>query len=263
MQDFSQSPKFVHLRCHSEYSIVDGIVRINDYINAASQDGMPALALTDLSNLFGAVKFYKAARKQGIKAIIGADVWIENSKKPQQPSRVLLLAQNQSGYHLLCELLSKAYLVNQKNGRPELKPEWFNGDTSGLILLSGHADSDIGFALQQNNIRLAQKLVTDWSRRFPNRFYLEVQRAASADNQSRQESLLRQVITIATTLDIPVVATQPIQFISADDFKAHEARTCIAEGYMLADKRRPRKFSEEQYFKTQAKMEALFADMPE
>ncbi len=263
MQDFSQSPKFIHLRCHSEYSIVDGIVRINDYVDSAKKDGMPALALTDLSNLFGAVKFYKAARKHGIKAILGADVWLENSKKPQQPSRLLLLVQNQAGYHLLCELLSKAYLENQKNGRPELKPEWFEGDNSGLILLSGHADSDIGFALKQNNAKLAKKLTTDWSKRFPNRFYLEVQRAATADNQARQESLLRQVVALATTLDIPVVATQPIQFISADDFKAHEARTCIAEGYMLADKRRPKKFSEEQYFKTQEQMETLFADMPE
>ena len=121
MQDFSQSPKFIHLRCHSEYSIVDGIVRINDYVDAAKKDGMPALALTDLSNLFGAVKFYKAARKQGIKAILGADVWLENSKKPQQPTRLLLLVQNQAGYHLLCELLSKAYLENQKKWSARIK----------------------------------------------------------------------------------------------------------------------------------------------
>ncbi len=263
MHDLNQSPKFVHLRCHSEYSIVDGIVRINDYVNAAKQDAMPALALTDLNNLFGAVKFYKAARKQGIKAILGADVWIENNKKPQQPSRILLLVQNQAGYHLLCELISKAYLENQTNGRPELKSEWFDRDTNGLILLSGHTDSDIGFALQQNNTMLAKQLVTEWSARFPNRFYIEVQRAANTENQARQESILRQAVSIASMMDIPIVATQPIQFISADDFKAHEARTCIAQGYMLADRRRPKKFSEEQYFKTQAQMETLFADIPE
>ncbi|MGJ8620036.1 MAG: DNA polymerase III subunit alpha [Methylophilaceae bacterium] len=263
MHDLNQSPKFVHLRCHSEYSIVDGIVRINDYVNAAKQDTMPALALTDLNNLFGAVKFYKAARKQGIKAILGADVWIENNKKPQQPSRILLLVQNQAGYHLLCELISKAYLENQTNGRPELKPEWFDCDTNGLILLSGHTDSDIGFSLQQNNSKLAKQLVTEWSARFPNRFYIEVQRAANTENQTRQESVLRQAVSIASMMDIPIVATQPIQFISADDFKAHEARTCIAQGYMLADRRRPKKFSEEQYFKTQAQMETLFADIPE
>lgn len=263
MQDLSNTPSFIHLRCHSEYSIVDGIVRIHDYVKAAKQDAMPALALTDLSNLFGAIKFYKAARKQGIKAILGADVWLENSKKPQQPSRALLLVQNLAGYKLLCELLSKAYLENQTRGRPELKPEWFQQGSDGLILLSGNSDSDIGMALIQNNAVLASKLARRWSELFPNRFYMEIQRATDVSQASRQEAVLQQIISIASALDVPVVATQPIQFISQDDFKAHEARTCIAEGYMLADSRRPKKFSEEQYFKTQAQMVALFADIPE
>ncbi len=263
MQDLTQSPSFVHLRCHSEYSIVDGIVRINDYVSAAKKDAMPALALTDLGNLFGAVKFYKAARKQGIKAILGADVWLENSKKPQQPSRALLLVQNQAGYTLLCELLSKAYLENQTRNHPEIKPEWFQAGSEGLILLSGTQDSDIGFALSQNNAELATKLANRWSELFPNRFYLEVQRTAEPAQAPHQESHIKQIVSIASTLDLPVVATHPIQFTTQDDFQAHEARTCIAQGYMLADKRRPKKFSEEQYFKTQTQMDVLFADMPE
>lgn len=263
MQDLSRPPTFVHLRCHSEYSIVDGIVRINDYVNAAKKDAMPALALTDLSNLFGAIKFYKAARKQGIKAIVGADVWLENSKKPEQPTRALLLVQNLSGYTLLCELLSRAYLENQTRGRPELKPEWFQAGSEGLLLLSGNHDSDIGLALAQNNGVLATKLAKRWSELFPNRFYLEVQRAADETQSARQEALLQQVLSIASTLSLPVVATQPIQFITQDDFTAHEARTCIAEGYMLADSRRPKKFSDQQYFKTQQQMASLFADLPE
>lgn len=263
MQEISPTPSFVHLRCHSEYSIVDGIVRVNDYVNAAKKDAMPALALTDLSNLFGAIKFYKAARKQGIKAIIGADVWLENNKKPQQPTRALLLVQNTSGYKLLCELLSRAYLENQTRGRPELKPEWFQTGSDGLILLSGNHDSDIGLALAQNNTVLATKLAKRWSELFPNRFYLEVQRAVNAAQLPRQETALQQILSMASDLDLPVVATQPIQFIAQDDFRAHEARTCIAEGYMLADSRRPKKFSDEQYFKTQAQMASLFADMPE
>ncbi|MFT7228651.1 MAG: DNA polymerase-3 subunit alpha [Methylophilaceae bacterium] len=263
MQDLSHSPSFIHLRCHSEYSIVDGIVRIKDYVNAAQADAMPALALTDLSNLFGAVKFYKAARKQGIKAVLGADVWLENSKKTQQATRALLLVQNDAGYKLLCELLSKAYLENQTRGRPELKPEWFQQSSEGLILLSGNNASDIGLALAQNNAALATKLTSRWSALFPNRFYLEVQRAADAENAAKQEAHVQQVLSIASTLNVPVVATHPIQFITQDDFQAHEARTCIAEGYMLADRRRPKKFSNEQYFKTQEQMSTLFADIPE
>lgn len=263
MQDLSQSPSFIHLRCHSEYSIVDGIVRIKDYVNAAKSDAMPALALTDLSNLFGAVKFYKAARKEGIKAVLGADVWLENSKKPQQATRALLLVQNDAGYKLLCELLSKAYLENQTRGRPELKPEWFQQSSEGLILLSGNNDSDIGLALAHNNATLATKLASRWSELFPNRFYLEVQRATDAANAAKQETHVQQVLSIASTLNVPVVATHPIQFITQDDFQAHEARTCIAEGYMLADRRRPKKFSDEQYFKTQEQMSVLFADIPE
>lgn len=263
MQDLRQTPSFIHLRCHSEYSIVDGIVRIKDYVNAAQADAMPALALTDLSNLFGAVKFYKAARKQGIKAILGADVWLENSKKPQQATRALLLVQSDAGYKLLCELLSKAYLENQTRGRPELKPEWFQQGSEGLILLSGNNDSDIGLALAHNNATLATKLASRWSELFPNRFYLEVQRATDAANAAKQETHVQQVLSIASNLNLPVVATHPIQFITQDDFQAHEARTCIAEGYMLADSRRPKKFSDEQYFKTQAQMSALFADIPE
>ena len=263
MQDLSQSPSFIHLRCHSEYSIVDGIVRIKDYVNAAKSDAMPALALTDLSNLFGAVKFYKAARKEGIKAVLGADVWLENSKKPQQATRALLLVQNDAGYKLLCELLSKAYLENQTRGRPELKPEWFQQSSEGLILLSGNNDSDIGLALAHNNATLATKLASRWSELFPNRFYLEVQRATDAANAAKQETHVQQVLSIASTLNVPVVATHPIQFITQDDFQAHEARTCIAEGYMLADRRRPKKFSDEQYFKTQEQMTVLFADIPE
>lgn len=263
MQDLSNIPSFVHLRCHSEYSIVDGIVRINDYVKAAKADGIPALALTDLSNLFGAVKFYKATRKQGVKPILGADIWLENSKKPQQPTRALLLVKDSAGYNLLCTLLSKAYLENQTRGRPEFKVEWFQQGTEGLILLSGNNDSDIGVALTQNNTTLATKLASDWLALFPNRFYMEIQRAANEENQPRQESVVQQAIAIAGSLNIPVVATQPIQFILPEDFEAHEARTCIAEGYMLADKRRPKKFSKEQYFKTQAQMATLFADVPE
>lgn len=257
------APAFVHLRCHSEYSILDGIVRIDDYVKAAKQDAMPALALTDLSNLFGAIKFYKTARGAGIKPVVGCDVWIENTSNRDQAYRVLLLAQNLVGYRHLCELLSKAYLENQYRGRAEIKQEWLIDSNAGLIALSGYKHGDVGQALIQDNLSLAKKQAEQWAALFPNRYYMEVQRTHPQGQHAAQDRLVQAIVHLAHTLDLPVVATHPIQFITADDFMAHEARTCIAEGYMLADSRRPKHFTESQYFKTQAEMQTLFADMPE
>ena len=267
------SPQFVHLRCHSEFSIVDGIVRIDDYVLQANKDAMPALALTDLSNLFGAIKFYKAARGKGIKPIIGCDIWLENSQNSDQAHRALLLVQNHAGYLQLCALISRAYLENQYRGRAELKPEWLLGlntqATEGLILISGNAQSDIGAALIVGNIAQAEKLAKQWSSAFPNRLYIELQRvhapteSPAQEKFNQQESLIHHALDLASALDLPVLATHPIQFVAPDDFMAHEARTCISEGYMLADSRRPRQFTAEQYFKTQAQMVELFADIPE
>ncbi|PKO53056.1 MAG: DNA polymerase III subunit alpha, partial [Betaproteobacteria bacterium HGW-Betaproteobacteria-20] len=263
-QSRQNTPKFVHLRCHSEYSIVDGIVRIDDYVNQALSDQIPALALTDLSNLFGAIKFYKAARGKGIKPIIGCDIWLENTVNRDQPSRLLLLCQSQAGYLLLCQLISRAYLSNQYRGRAEFKREWFvECGTEGLLLLSGALAGDIGQACAQDNFDLASKLASDWQSLFPGRFYLEVQRIASENQKFQQESYIQHARNIANMLNLPIVATHPIQFTTPDDFRAHEARTCISEGYVLADTRRPKNFTTEQYFKTQAEMSALFADMPE
>ncbi|MEI8362521.1 MAG: DNA polymerase III subunit alpha [Betaproteobacteria bacterium] len=276
----SNAPAFVHLRCHSEYSIVDGIVRIDDYVKEAVADKIPALALTDLSNLFGAIKFYKAARSKGIKPIIGCDIWLENTDDRDQPSRLLLLCQSQAGYLLLCQLLSRAFLTNQYRGRAEFKREWFvECGTEGLILLSGAQAGDLGQACLQDNIELATRLAAGWQSLFPDRFYLEVQRPASdapklglqriantsenTQQKSQQEHYIYHVRSIAHTLNLPVVATHPIQFMTPDDFRAHEARTCISEGYILADTRRPKNFTTEQFFKTQAEMAELFADMPE
>ncbi|HAF00158.1 MAG TPA: DNA polymerase III subunit alpha [Methylophilaceae bacterium] len=256
-------PHFIHLRCHSEYSVVDGVVRIDDYVATAKQDSMPALALTDLSNLFGAVKFFKTTRAAGIKPLVGCDVWIENPINRDQAHRVLLLVQNLTGYRHLCELLSKAFLENQYRGRAELKQAWLQQANEGLILLSGFKHGDIGTALSQDNLELAKKYANQWSSLFPNRFYLEVQRVYAPAENVAQEALIHQTLQLANALDLPVVATHPIQFILPDDFMAHEARTCIAEGYMLADSRRPKHFTPSQYFKSQVEMQALFADMPE
>ncbi len=255
------APSFVHLRLHSEYSIVDGIARIDDAVARAAQDGQPALALTDLANLFGMVKFYKAARGAGVKPVIGCDVWIENEAERDKPLRALLLVKNRAGYGRLCELLTRAYLSNKFRGRAELKREWFAGAgaTDGLLALSGAMAGDVGQALGNGNAEAAEKLARQWARWFPDAYYIELQRAG----HPQSENHVRQACALAGRLALPVVATHPVQFIDPAEYRAHEARICIAQGYILSDKRRPREFTEQQYFKSQAEMAELFADIPE
>ena len=252
-------PSFVHLRVHSEYSIQDGIVRIDEAVKKAKLDRMPALALTDLVNVFGLVKFYQAARKAGIKPILGCDLWLGNSADADKPYRLLLLVQNRDGYLRLCELLSRAYRSNQHRGRAILEKAWFNRGTDGLLALSGGHLGDVGQALLADNGSLSEALARDWANLFPGRFYLEVQRYGVPE----AELHLQQAVRLASKLALPVVATHPVQFVEPDEFKAHEARVCISEGYILADQRRPRRHTPEQYFKTQEEMQALFADLPE
>jgi DNA polymerase-3 subunit alpha len=254
---------FVHLRLHSEYSIVDGLVRIDDVVEAAAKDMQPALAITDLSNLFGMVKFYKAARSAGVKPIAGCDVWITNELDRDKPSRLLLLVKNHTGYLQLCELLTQAWMTNIYRGRAEIKTEWLarlNDDPAGnqLIALSGAHFGDIGFAIDNGNLPLAEECARRWARIFPQSFYIEIQRA----DQPNMEIQVRHSVALAAKLGLPVVATHPVQFLSADEFVAHEARTCIAEGEILANTRRPKKFNAQQCFKSQAEMVALFADIP-
>jgi len=253
-------PVFIPLRQHSEYSITDGIVRLGDVVQRAAEDNMPALALTDLNNLFGMVKFYQAARAKGIKPIIGCDLWLTNDVNRDQPFRVLLLCQSQAGYLRLCELLSRAYRDNPHRGRAEIRKAWFEAlGTDGLIALSGASGGDVGQALLAGDFDRAGVLAQEWAAWFPRRFYLEVQRAGFP----RGEALAQATVQLAAHWSLPLVATHPIQYLRPDDFKAHEARVCIAEGYILGDQRRPRRFTEQQYFKTQVEMAALFSDLPE
>ncbi len=259
MTNLPPSPSFLHLRIHSEYSIADGTVRIGEVVSAAKIDQMPAVALTDLSNLFGLVKFYKAARSAGIKPIMGCDVFVTNPQDRDHPARVLLLCQSNAGYLRLCDWLTRAYLENQYRGRPEIRIDWLQGGTEGLIALSGAQQGAVGMALLDNNPSEAKVEAQKWADLFPNRFYLEVQRTGA----SREEAHLRDTVGLANALSLPVVATHPVQFLTQSDFKAHEARVCIAQGYVLNDKRRVRAFTDQQYFKTQAEMRALFADLPE
>ncbi|HRP97740.1 MAG TPA: DNA polymerase III subunit alpha, partial [Rhodocyclaceae bacterium] len=256
----THTPRFVHLRLHSEYSILDGIVQLDQAIARAAADGMPALGMSDLANLFGMVKFYKGARGRGVKPIIGVDAWITNEAERDKPFRVLLICRNRAGYGQLCELLTRAYLENKYRGRAEMRRAWFDdGAASGLVCLSGALAGDVGQALANGNAELARQLAGEWARRFPGAYYIELQRAGHAGT----EGYIRAAVELAAALELPVVATHPVQFLKPEDFKAHEARVCIAQGYVLADKRRPREFTPEQYFKSQDEMCALFADLPE
>jgi DNA polymerase-3 subunit alpha len=254
------SPQFIHLRLHSEYSIVDGLVRIDDAVKAAAKDNQPALAISDLANLFGMVKFYKAARSKGVKPVIGCDVWITNNDDRDKPSRLLLLVKNSAGYLQLCELLTKAWLTNLYRGRAEIRIEWLEQlqPAGGLIALSGAHFGDVGMAIENGNLVAAERYARRWAGIFPDHFYIEVQRAG----QASMEKQVWHSVELAARLKLPVVATHPVQFLTGEEFTAHEARTCIAEGEILANPRRIRRFNEQQCFKSQAEMAELFADMP-
>ncbi|MES2351952.1 MAG: PHP domain-containing protein, partial [Pseudomonadota bacterium] len=209
-------PAFVHLRVHSEYSIVDGLVRIDDLVGAAAKDKQAALAVTDLANMFGMVKFYKAARGKGIKPVVGVDVWITNDDNREKPSRLMLFAKNRMGYLQLCELLSQAWLTNQYKGRAEIRTEWLaeltaktyallpdDSPANGLIVLSGAHFGDVGQAIENGNPALAEKNAEKWAKLFPGHFYIEIQRAG----QANQETQVRHAVALAAKLGLPVVAT--------------------------------------------------------
>jgi DNA polymerase III subunit alpha len=263
------APSFVHLRLHSEYSIVDGIVRIEEAVEAAKADGMPAVGLTDLGNVFGLVKFYQEARKSGVKPIVGCDLWLENEADRDKPHRMLLLCQSRAGYLKLCDLLTRAYRTNQYRARPEIRKGWLKeGGTDGLIALSGAHHGDVGQALVMDNAKHAQKLAREWVDLFPGRFYIEVQRLGKGATVPGAASIpvetyVQRALRLASGLKLPVVATHPVQFVRREDFRAHEARVCISQGYTLSDQRRPKIYTAEQYFKSQAEMAEAFADVPQ
>ena len=251
---------FVHLRTHTEFSVVDGTLRIDELVGAAAGDGQAALAITDLSNLFGGVKFYKEARKAGVKPVLGADVWLEPdaSAGEKHPSRLLLLAQNKAGYHNLCEILSRAWLQDTQGGKACVRWQSLAELGGDLIVLSGADLGAVGQALLANDNARAAAIARRLADLFPQRFYIELQRAGLPGHEPH----VRAAVPLAAELGLPVVATHPVQFQTPEDFEAHEARTCIAEGETLTNPRRVKRFTRDQHFKTQAEMEALFADIP-
>ena len=247
---------FVHLRLHTEYSLADGLIRIKSLVKRAVEADMPAVAVTDISNLFALIKFYKAALGAGVKPIVGVEAWVGRG---EEPARLVLLCQNLDGYRNLTRLVSRSFLEGQRRGVPVIEHGWLQGNTAGLIALSGGRDGEVGQSLLNDRYAQAERELAEWRALFPDRFYLEVQRTG----RSREAEYLDSALDLAAATGTPVVATNDVCFLKRGDFEAHEARVCVYEGVTLDDPRRPRRYSEQQYLRTPAEMAELFADLPE
>jgi len=250
---------FVHLRVHSEFSLVDGLVRLKPLIQAAVDQGLPALTLTDEANLFGLVKFYKGAQGAGLKPIIGSDLWLANPHDEGHPYRLTLLAMDETGYRNLIELISRGWLHGQRHGQALLDKAWVLEQSAGLIALSGGREGEVGRHLLSDHYDEARALLEAWNAAFPGRFYLELTRTG----RPLEEECVHLSVDLAVETGTPVVATNDVRFLTRDDFWAHETRVAIGEGKALDDKRRERRYTEEQYLKSPAEMAELFADIPE
>jgi len=251
--------RFVHLRVHTEFSLVDGLVRIKPLMKALSKKGMNTVAVTDFCNLFAAVKVFQAATSAGIKPIIGCDLPCHDPKKNDPISSIVLLCQNELGYRNLTRLVSKAYQEGQDQGLPRIHYDWIEQHSEGLIALSGGRMGNIGQALLADDHALAEQHAKTWLLLFPDRFYLEIQRTDRPEEAIYNELVVR----LADRLTIPLVATNDVCFLQEDDFDAHEARVCIHDGYALSDPRRLAKYSNKQYLRSTDEMVALFHDLPQ
>ena len=251
--------QFVHLHLHSDYSLIDGLIRIKPLVSAIAEAGMPAVALTDQHNFFAAVKFYSAAISAGIKPILGADLRLRDDADTKGNSRFVVLCQNMIGYHNLCRLLSRAYIEGQHLGVPMLDFSWLEGQTEGLICIASSREGLLSKALLNEQKDEVNSIVNRWSSLFPDRLYLELIRTGREDD----ERYIDAALDIAHEFDLPVVATNDVRFIDAEQFEAHEAKVCISDGRLLDDPRRPRNYSTEQYLRSAEEMVALFSDIPE
>ncbi|MFP2770666.1 DNA polymerase III subunit alpha [Oceanisphaera sp. KMM 10153] len=253
------STPFVHLRIHSDFSMVDGVAKIGPINKRAGELGYPALALTDQMNLCGLVRFYGDAHRKGLKPIVGTDIWVQSDELGEQLFRITLLAMNNSGYQSITRIISKAYERGHVQHRPLVDKAWLAEFSEGIIVLSGGREGDVGIGLLKGNEALVSQCLDFYRQHFPDRYYLELQRTERPD----EESYLHMAVAVAERESLPVVATNEVVFLDKSDFDAHEIRVAIHDGYTLDDKRRPRRYSPEQYLKSPAEMAELFADIPE
>ena len=253
------SRPFVHLAVHTEYSLVDSVARIKPLLAKTAEAGMPALAMTDQVNLFGLVKFYRAALSSGVKPIAGADVRVLTPGF-KTSTRVLLYAANDQGYKNLAELISLGYTHGQDiEAAPVLRYEWLEEHQEGLIALSGGFDGEVGQLINAGRAAAARDAALRWKALLGDRFYIQIQRTG----KEGEENYIQLVTPLAAELGLPLVATNDVRFITADDFDAHETRVAIHDGYTLIDPRRPKLYTKQQYLRTPEEMDALFADLPE
>ncbi|KTC84011.1 MULTISPECIES: DNA polymerase III subunit alpha [Legionella] len=252
-------PRFVHLRLHTEFSIVDGLVRVKPLMKAIVERGMNAVAVTDFCNFFAAVKVFKTATEAGVKPILGCDLPCLDPENSEQITSLVLLCQNEQGYRNLTCLVSKAYQEGQYQGQPRVHHPWIREYAEGLIALSGGRTGAIGKALLADDEASAHSLAKSYAQIFPQRFYLEIQRTGRVDEALYNEKVVR----LAEALNLPLVATNDVRFINKNDFEAHEARVCIHDGYTLADPRRNQQYSAAQYLRSAEEMVDLFKDLPQ
>ncbi|MFL7048292.1 DNA polymerase III subunit alpha, partial [Vibrio cyclitrophicus] len=252
-------PKFVHLRVHSDFSMVDGLSKVPPLVKKVAEMGMPALALTDFTNLCGLVKFYGTAHGCGVKPIIGADFVMQSPEFGDELTKLTILATDNKGYNNLTLLISKAYLRGHVQHQPVLDKEWLIEHAEGLIILSGAKDGEIGKALLKGNRELVASSVEFYKTYFADRFYLELIRTGRPD----EESYLHFALELAEQEDLPVVATNEVVFLTEDLFDAHEIRVAIHDGFTMVDPRRPKNYSAQQYLRSEEEMCELFSDIPE
>ncbi|HIF9154404.1 TPA: DNA polymerase III subunit alpha [Photobacterium damselae] len=252
-------PRFIHLRVHSDFSMIDGLAKVKPIIKKASELQMPALAITDFTNLCGLVKFYYAAHDAGIKPIIGADFKVQSEELGDELFDLTILAANNEGYKNLTLLISEAYQRGHVQHQPVIDKEWLIKHKDGLILLSGGKTGDVGKALLKGNQNMVEQCVAFYQTYFPDSYYLELVRTGRPD----EEAYLHFAIELAEKAQLPVVATNDVRLLSADQFEAHEIRVAIHDGYTLADPNRPKNYSAQQYLRSEEEMCELFADIPE
>ena len=253
------SPNFVHLRVRTEFSLVDSIVRIKSLVKRLQQLQMPACGVTDLTNYFGLIKFYKAALGAGIKPVSGCDFYLRGAEEDSATHLITLFAQNNIGYKNIVQLISQAYQEGQYLGQAYVRREWLSAHTEGVIAISGARAGDIGRALVADRADMAESLAREWMADFPDRFYIELQRTG----RENEGVYIERAVALADKLGCPVVATNDVRFLDADQFEVHEARVCIGEGRALDDPRRERRYSEQQYLRSAEEMAELFSDIPE